>query len=502
VAAFAHRDRIKLQATLVVGCLGIWCWMVAGASAQSVTLGTAPSGLYGLVRSGSPISPPELNMSATAGFGLMGSVEPANGKHPRALGSLAVAVSPRRWLAFALRLDGRWDFHAGEGSGDYNGAVGDPRLYARAGTEVSEAVSLGAELGVWFPGRDAPSIVPSATTLDLLGLFALRPKGSAWSLLASGGFRLDNSANSAPDLQRLRDGDRLALGLSDFNAVLAGLGVAYRFGADGEVFAEFSGDFLVGQGAPPLGESPLRAAFGGRYLITGALQAELTSTVGLSSRPVAGPGDPLVPIDPRFSIVAGLRYAFGVFRSEPLAGATEVGVEGDAGQGWPLTGTLVDDTGEPVTEAEVIVRAGAARESRTITDAQGRYHFGDVPAGPVQVEVRATGFDVSRWQATVPESHAQEPRVLRRGGATTGLMRGLIRSFGSEPLSAHVQFKTRAGKVVATAETDSAGRFEVELPAGSYQVAISATGYVTHKVSVVVESRGVAILNVDMRERQ
>jgi hypothetical protein len=473
--------------------------MVADAAAQSVTLGTAPSGLYGLVRTGSPISPPELNVSATAGFGLMGTVPPANGEHPRALGSLAVAVSPRQWLAFALRLDGRWDFHAGEGGGDYNGAVGDPRLYARAGTEVSEAISLGAELGFWFPGRDAPSLVPSATTLDLLGLFALRPRQSAWSLLASGGFRLDNSANSAPELERLRDGDRLALGLSDFNAVLAGIGVAHRFGARAEVFAEFSADLLVGHDAPRLIESPLRAAVGGRYFLGRALQAELTSTIALSSRPAAGPSDPLVPMDPRFSIVAGLRYAFGVFSDAPGEASTEA--EGSPPQLWTVTGELVDETGEPVPEAEVIIRTDAGRESRYITDAQGRYRFADVPDGPVRFEARATGFDVGRWESMVPLSPTEKPRALRRGSANVGIMRGLVRSFGSEPLSAHVQCKTGNGKVVASVQTDAAGRFEVELPAGSYQVVISATGYHTHRGSVVVESRGVAILNVDMRER-
>lgn len=500
MAAFAHRDSIGLHATIIVACLGIWGLMVAGASAQSVTLGTANSGLYGLVRSGSPISPPALNLSVAAGYGLMGTVEPANGAHPRALGSLAVAVSPRSWLAFALKLDGRWDFHAGEGSGSYSGAVGDPRLYARAGTQASEAISVGAELGLWFPGRDAPSFVPSATTLDLLGLFALRPKESAWSLLASAGFRLDNSAKSAPDLEELRDGDRLSLGLSDFNAILAGIGVAYRFGTDGEAFAEFSGDFLLGQNAPSLGESPMRAAFGGRYFVSRAVQAELTSTVGLSSRATAGPTDSLVPMDPRFSIVAGLRYTFGLTAGAPRA-EPDAGVD-DLPRLSTLTGRLVDDAGEPVPEAEVVLRIEGGRESRTITDANGRYRFADVPAGAVQIEARASGFEVGSWQSVIPESPSQPPRVLSRGGTSAGIVRGLIRSFRSVPLSARVQLKARAGKVVATAQTDSAGRFEVELPAGSYQVVISAVGYRTHRGRVVVESHGVAILNVDMRERK
>jgi hypothetical protein len=486
---------------MVVGCLGIWGLMLPGASAQSATLGTATNGLHGLVRTGSPISPPELNLSVAAGYGLLGSVQPANGKHPRAIGSLAVAVMPRSWLAFALRLDGRWDFHAGEGSGDYSGAVGDPRLYVRAGTDVSEAVSLGTELAVWLPGRDAPSIEPSATTLDLLGLFALRPRQSAWSLLASGGFRLDNSAKSAPDLQRLRDGDRLALGLSDFNAVLGGLGVAYRVGVRGEAFAELSGDFLVGQGAPRVSESPLRAAFGGRYFVSRVLQAELTSTVALSSRPAAGPTDPLVPMDPRFSIVAGLRYGFGLSRSAEPAPELEASAA-IAPRLWSSTGKLVDDAGEPVPEAEVILRADDGRERRTITDAEGRYRFTDVPAGPAQLEARASGFDVSRWESLLPEPQAETPRALSRGVTSAGIMRGLIRSFGSEPLAAHVQVKTQAGKSVATAETDRAGRFELELPAGSYQVVISVPGYRTHRRSVVVESHGVAILNVDLREKQ
>jgi hypothetical protein len=469
----------------------------AGAQALPVH-GTATNGLPGLVHIGSPLSIPQLTLNAHAGFGLAGEVQPARGDHPRALGGLAASISRSRALAFALRFDGRVDFHSAENDVDgYSGAVGDPRMLARAGVSLTEALSLGGELGIWLPGRQAPSIDLGATSLDARGLLAFAPPLESWSLLLLVGFRLDNSAHSAPDLARLRAGDRMALGLSDSHALLLGVGGAYRPAARIEGFAELSMDALIGSSAPRLAQSPLRAALGARYFVTSALQAELTSILSLSARPPIGTSDPLVPIEPRFSLIAGVRFAW------PLAtqSGKTVALEGGATRTTTVAGTLLDPRGQAVPEAQLLLSSADGQEHRAISDARGRYRFEQVALGPARLDIEAVGFAPLELTIDVRESMAAQATALPLASTATGFVRGLIRSYRSEPLPAQIQVRTQRGAVVARTQCDDSGRFEVELPAGRYEIEIRAPGRRIQRRSVIVEAGAVAILNVDMHER-
>jgi len=168
-----------------------------------------------------PIAPVELNVAGSAGYGLTESIDPVDGSHHRIAGTLGVGISPLPFLAFALTLDGRIDLHPDDGEGPYGGSVGDPRLLARIGHALSEDFSIGADVTAWFPGNQAPSYEPGATTADMRALFAYAPRPGRFRLLGAAGFRRDQSARSAPEVERLRFGDRLALGLSDSHAVLA-----------------------------------------------------------------------------------------------------------------------------------------------------------------------------------------------------------------------------------------------------------------------------------------
>ena len=350
----------------------------------------------------------------------------------------------------------------------------------------------------------------SATTLDARGLFAYAPRASRMTLLGSIGFRFDNSHNAAPDLSRLRSGDRLALGLSDSHAALIALGGAYRALENVEVFGELSGDLLIGSHAPKITQSPLRVAAGGRYFFSRALQAELTSIVSLSSRPDMTPSDPLVPVEPRFTVMLGLRYALHftpekakpdafVPPDEPRAAPAPEPATPAVVKTATLQGALVDDQGAALPEAHVKLTAGdQSREA--ISDAEGRYHFSDVPVGTVTLEAKATGFETASWEVELTEdAQPQAPRALEPE-QQKGVLRGLTRSFGSEPLRAHIVVRDAEHREVADARADEHGRFEIELAPGKYQVTITATGYRTHSRGVTISNNGVAILNVDMRE--
>jgi hypothetical protein len=293
----------------LVGLLLVAASERASAQAGQPALGSSSSGQRGLVYTGLPLSAAELNLSIAAGYGVTDSIEPVDGVHHRGQATFGAAFAPISWLSFALRLDGRLEMHPDDGEGSHAAGFGDPRIFARVGQALSPELQLGAELGGWFPGTDAPSLQPSATSAEVRGLFAFTPQSSPWLVLAAAGFRLDNSARSAPDLQRLREGDRISLGISDSNSILAAAGVARRFGRVAEAFTELSADVLVGGTAPSFSQSPLRASLGGRYFMSSSVQLDLTAIASLSSRPTISADAPLVPIEPRLLVLFGVRYS-------------------------------------------------------------------------------------------------------------------------------------------------------------------------------------------------
>lgn len=479
----------------------------AFADPRPPSLGTSSSGLRGLVYAGLPLPAAELSLSLGAGYGMTEAFAPVAGAHHRAQAAFGAAVAPLPWLAFALRLDGRLEIHPDDGDGAHSAAFGDPRIFARAGHALSPDVSIGAELGGWFPGTDAPSLEPAAVSAEARGLFAFTPHGSSWVLLASAGFRLDNSANSAPDLERLRLGDRISLGVSDSSSVLGAVGVAHRFERVAEVFGEISADVLVGAKAPAFAQSPLRAAVGGRYFPSDAWQVDLSALASLSERPEITRGSPLVPIEPRVLVLIGVRYSFSLApppRAAGVAKPPEPSLDESLVPQQPkaatVSGTLMDDKGEPLPEASVMLRVAGGEVRDAITDAQGRYTFQWVPLGPATVEVTATGFQAQTWDIEVRADMPIEASRALTTKADTGVLRGLIRTFQSEPLRAQIIVRDRRTKTVATRDSAEDGRFEIDLPPGAYEVMISAKGYRTHRRSVKVEGNGVSILNVDMRE--
>jgi hypothetical protein len=250
---------------------------------------------------------PRIAIAASGGYGYIEGLESQQGLNHRLLGVVAIAAAPLPWLEAGLRLDGRYNAHPDDDLGSDDSLVGDPRLGVRAGSRVAEALHLGAELVLWVPGKDAPSLPVKATTVDARALLAYRPQDSGFTLAALGGWRLDNSAEAGADPRTLRLGDRISLGLSESDALLVGLGASQRFGQV-ELLGEVSADLLMGSDAPPAGQSPLRATAGARYHLSAAWQLEGLADICLSKRPGLGVDDPLVPIEPRASFLLGLRY--------------------------------------------------------------------------------------------------------------------------------------------------------------------------------------------------
>jgi hypothetical protein len=259
---------------------------------------------------------------------------------------------------------------------------------------------------------------------------------------------------------------------------------------------------LFGSKAPSLDKSPWRASLGARrFFPKHRLSAEANATIVFSSRPSTKWSEPLVPIEPRFSLNLGVRWD-AWRKTEPVANASaEDNPAPVLKLNEAVTGLVLDDTGAPLPEAVVKLSLGVDNEIETVTNASGRYVFPEVPFGHVKLEASALGFQAQSWETDVyagmPE---QAARTLVAETSEGGFLRGLVRSFGSTPLKAKVIVTNRRGRQVAEVDTDAQGRFEVALAKGSYRVVVKATGYKPHRGEIQISENGVAILNVDMRQ--
>lgn len=201
------------------------------------------------------------------------------GAHHRFSGVLGLGVVPISWLALALRFDGRINRHPRCAGRQLTG-TGDPRLLVRAGHALGRALSLGGELVLWFPGNDAPSFEPRATTVGSRASWptAEHLRAARARRRAHRPERRERARPEAPP--RRRPGRARAQRLE---RAAARARRRKGLGARAQLFGEVSLDWLLGERAPPLRASPMRATVGARRFFTPGLQGELAATVALST---------------------------------------------------------------------------------------------------------------------------------------------------------------------------------------------------------------------------
>ncbi|HWZ87750.1 MAG TPA: hypothetical protein VNW92_02835, partial [Polyangiaceae bacterium] len=250
-----------------------------------------------------------ITAAGTLGFGLTEAQGSGDGLHERLSSRLALSAYAAPWLAFGLLGDGRYDRHPADAHGTDDGWLFQPELCTRASAELGK-LRLGLDIAAWVPAGSDVGASFKGVSLDSRLLVSHR--AGAFTVGGQAGYRVDRSARAAGNTAALRQGDRIALGASDFDAVLAGLGVSYDWGAT-ELFGESTADLLVGSGAPSPGKSPIRVTAGARRALGGsALSAELMLDALLSGRPDSGPLAALAPIEPRATLWIGIRYRFGM----------------------------------------------------------------------------------------------------------------------------------------------------------------------------------------------
>jgi hypothetical protein len=401
-----------------------------GDVAQPSSVGDTSWGLPGLGRIGvAATGPQRLTLAGDAGYGW---TEGGGGGHHRLAGSVAAAARPLPWLAVSFRLDGRYDAHPRDALGRDDSLVGDPRIAVRAGGELGEGLMAGAEVRMWVPGREAPSLAFDATTVDVVGLLARRMPNLPLVLAARAGVRLDQSANAVEDPQRYRPGDRQALGVSESHALLLGLGASYRAGPY-EVVGEATWDGHLGRRAPPLGRSPLRITGVLRYHASDAVQVEVLLEGRVTASPDTAADAPLVPLVPRVRTTVGVRHRWGRPAAAPTPEAEAPAPEAPAPeeatapaeQAAPppaeaapapppteLRGLVRAFDGTPL-RAQVTVTPGDAHAT---TDADGIFQL-DLAPGHYRVHIRAEGYRPQERTVRVEERGVTVLNVeLRPGG--------------------------------------------------------------------------------------
>jgi hypothetical protein len=475
-----------------------------GGSSASGQVGDARDALPGLVHvpvAGS-VERTGAAVATTAGYGYTEGVLGRGDSHDRLFGTLSGSYAPAAWLAVALRLDGRWE-HDVDPRGSTNGYVGDPRIYARVGTDLAHGFRLGAQLGLWLPGDRPPSLILKATTLDAVALAAYAPEGSRLVLAAFAGWRWDNSAASDPDAAQLSDTARLGLGLNDASGVLSGIGASYRLAHRFELLTDVNADWLVGSSAPSTLDSPIVAAIGGRWDANerGTVSLQASVEVSPSGRPNLAAPHPLVDVEPLVSASIGIVIRPGAPATEraPAPEPSETPTPSEtpapaAPTSTSLKGRVTATSGAPLARAHVrLTRTG--EEPRAVeTDGDGRFELPDVPFGAATLDVEAQGYTTAHRDIGVDAASAALSVTLDPA-IPPAQIRGLVRDFAGKPVAATVVIEPLG----TTAAVRPDGGFEIDVKPGAYEVVITAKGYAPQHRRVTVEPQGVTLLNVDLR---
>jgi len=477
---------------------GLWVLpFLCAAPASAQDLGSGQRARSSFVRVGvpEPGKPGSVVAAAGLGGGVTEGLSKSDSAHARLSGSAAASVDATRFLNVGVWASGRYDLHPRDARGRDDGFLVESELSARLAWRVGD-IGLGLEAAGWLPG--GPDIGTSFSGLSADGRALVSGQAGSLVLAGYGGYRLDRSAKGAGDTQRLRVGDRSALGVSDFNAALAGLGAGYLAGHT-LLFGELTAQLLLG--SPKLAASPIWVTLGARQKLGPAgLAAELSLDALASARPELGPGAPLFPIEPRVALHFGLSYRFGETaqtRPHPAAAlaapAAPLASAAPAAEPSSVELVLLDERGQPLARAGVTVVAPDG-DTPLVEAEPGHYRWRRARPGRAHLRITAEGFRPIERDIDVSAGKPLRLDVHAELALPAGQVRGLVRSLRGKPLRASVHLEPGG----AETKTDAEGFFQIDVPPGQYEVVIEAPGYDAQRRTAKVGEQGVVIVNADL----
>lgn len=152
-----------------------------------------------------------------------------------------------------------------------------------------------------------------------------------------------------------------------------------------------------------------------------------------------------------------------------------------------VVGRITDSTsGLPIPGATVGYPGGTA-----VADADGRYAIAGLPAGPIQLTVGATGYVSTQVQTVVPSGSTATADVALTPSAT--YITGEVTDATSGVVLVGATVQVVGGP---STTTDAQGRYRLDVPAGSYDLTASATGYEPASGPVIVTAGVYSTLDV------
>jgi len=448
---------------------------LAHAEEKELVASDALPGIYrvGVARTAAPA------IAGTLGYGFTEAQNADDGAHHRLSLRAAAALPVVRWLSLGAIVDTRYDKHP-----DDSGGVVDTALQARASTTLGRW-QLGAGVLGRLPGAESLSMMARSASVE--GQALLSTNVGRVRIASLAGYRFNHGAAGASDAAHLSSGDRLALGLSEFDAVLLGLGADVPLGKV-QFLCEISSDLLVGKDAPAFSQSPLRVAAGLRRGVARGLSLELLGVGSLSQQPDLSAGAALVPNEPRFSLFASVRYQFLPPPPAPPKPPPPI-----AAPRSRLELTVTDDQGLPVASPSVFLTAAGERRALDC-DATGHCTIEDAQVGDAILRIEAPDFEPTEHSVKVQPGAPVKLELRLVAVPPPSQLRGNVRSLDGKALATRV----RVEPLGAEAGVDDKGNFQLDLPPGGYDVVIEASGYVTQRRHVQVEPKGVVILNAEL----
>lgn len=491
----------------------------SAAPVQAIGYGALPGGLH--VNSAETLAKGVVQFANLDGVGYRTGLLGTGTRFIRATGDIAGAFGITDMISAGLSLDGRYDKHHNPTDDGY---VGDPRLLIRAAKAVG-ANHFGAQLGLWLPGKSPPSVAASATSVDIRALVSI-PAGPGL-LSFEAGFRLDNSAKSAPDAMKLSLQDRVSLGVSDYNEAFGGAHLSIPagkawVGVEGSIEAFVGSVKTTGDAALAEGTILLRGGVLGGYHISDTLSAvayiELTKCPGIPNAQVLDMNVPLIPYEASFTGGAGIQARFGGPKVAPrpdMAKDCEHHPEQCASVPVPIladiAGTVLDEADKPVVGAKVTLTLKKRSVSPVATDDKGAYVFKGVQIGETKDKVPAideTGVEVDvavdgkkpgkATIATVAEGGNTVPPIKLEPVLPPGQLRGVVRALPGGKAVAGATVTVAPGD--KKAETGADGTFTLDLAPGQYKITVKAAGLADQELDVTIDPNGVAIKNIDLHK--
>ncbi|RME22255.1 MAG: hypothetical protein D6798_16255, partial [Deltaproteobacteria bacterium] len=167
----------------------------------------------------------------------------------------------------------------------------------------------------------------------------------------------------------------------------------------------------------------------------------------------------------------------------------------DAGRAV-TTITIVDARSQrPIAGAEVTVTAG--RETPSWTAANGRIVHA-LPWGAYQLDVRADGYTPMSLGMQVPEEASYSRRIELTPAAAMGAIEITVTDAEGRPLAATVNLRRDDSTEPRKLEVGPDGILTTRLPAGSWQVYVSAPGYGFKRTHVVIGRDSTVPLSISL----